>query len=41
MTSHQRILTPALPLFLRYGVQSMTMDDTAAHLGTSKKTVYK
>lgn len=37
----ERILTGALELFLQYGIKSITMDDIAAHLSVSKKTIYQ
>ena len=37
----ERILQKAHELFLRYGVRSVSMDDIAAQLGMSKKTVYQ
>jgi AcrR family transcriptional regulator len=36
-----RILVEAEVLFFRYGVKSITMDEIAAHLGISKKTIYQ
>lgn len=36
-----RILDRVLPMFLREGVRSVTMDDVAASLKISKKTLYK
>ena len=41
MHPRQHILTAALPLFLRHGARSVTMDDIAANLHISKKTIYK
>lgn len=35
-----RILQGAQELFFRQGTKSVTMDDIAAHLGMSKKTIY-
>ncbi|PWT89532.1 MAG: TetR/AcrR family transcriptional regulator [Acidobacteria bacterium] len=37
----ERILEKAHELFMRYGVRSVSMDDIAAHLGMSKKTLYQ
>ncbi|REJ81413.1 MAG: TetR/AcrR family transcriptional regulator [Bacteroidetes bacterium] len=37
----ERILNAARELFFRHGVNSVTMDDIAAKLGMSKKTIYK
>jgi len=37
----ERILLKAHELFMRYGVRSVSMDDIAAQLGMSKKTVYQ
>ncbi|HEY1870083.1 MAG TPA: TetR/AcrR family transcriptional regulator [Chitinophagaceae bacterium] len=37
----ERILQKAHELFMRYGVRSVSMDDIAAQLGMSKKTVYQ
>ncbi|MFM9027735.1 MAG: helix-turn-helix domain-containing protein [Bacteroidota bacterium] len=36
-----RILDGARELFFRHGMRSVTMDDIAAHLGISKKTIYQ
>jgi AcrR family transcriptional regulator len=36
----KHILDRILPLFLRYGTRSLTMDDIARELGVSKKTLY-
>lgn len=41
MDQKQKIFCQAEELFLRYGVKSVTMDDLAAHLGVSKKTLYQ
>ena len=41
MHTKQDIAIAALPLFLRYGAKSVTMDDVAASLHISKKTIYK
>jgi AcrR family transcriptional regulator len=38
--TRQRILEKAQELFFRYGIKSVTMDDVAAALGMSKKTIY-
>ncbi len=37
----ERILTGSLELCLRYGIKSVTMDDIAANLSISKKTIYQ
>src|SRR5215467_6874516 len=37
----ERITEKAHELFMRYGVRSVSMDDIAAQLGMSKKTVYQ
>src|SRR5579859_7399313 len=37
----ERILTKAAELFMRYGIRSITMDEIAAQLGISKKTIYQ
>jgi AcrR family transcriptional regulator len=37
----QRILLKSHDLFMRYGVRSVSMDEIAAHLGISKKTIYQ
>ena len=36
-----RILIKAAELFMRYGIRSITMDEIAAQLGISKKTIYQ
>jgi AcrR family transcriptional regulator len=36
-----RILGKAKELFMRYGIRSITMDEIAAQLGISKKTIYQ
>ena len=36
-----RILTRAEEMFLRFGYSKVTMDEIAANLGMSKKTLYK
>ncbi|HVT86259.1 MAG TPA: TetR/AcrR family transcriptional regulator [Chitinophagaceae bacterium] len=41
MEVKDRIQTKAHELFLRYGIRSVSMDDIAAQLGMSKKTVYQ
>ena len=41
METKDRILTHASALFLRNGIKSVSMDDIAADLGMSKKTLYK
>lgn len=40
MELEQQILTKTRELFFKYGVKSITMDDIAANLGMSKKTIY-
>ncbi|HVM86589.1 MAG TPA: TetR/AcrR family transcriptional regulator [Puia sp.] len=37
----ERILEKATDLFMRYGIRSITMDEIAAQLGISKKTIYQ
>jgi TetR/AcrR family transcriptional regulator, cholesterol catabolism regulator len=37
----KNILKRCEPLFLRYGIKSVTMDDIARELGISKKTLYQ
>ncbi len=39
--SKGRILEKAADLFMRYGIRSITMDEIAAQLGISKKTIYQ
>jgi AcrR family transcriptional regulator len=39
--SKKNILKRCEPLFLRYGIKSVTMDDIARELGISKKTLYQ
>jgi AcrR family transcriptional regulator len=41
MDAKDRILTKAAELFMRYGIRSITMDEIAAQLGISKKTIYQ
>lgn len=41
METQERILQKAHELFLRYGIRSVSMDEMAAHLGISKKTIYQ
>jgi len=41
MEAKDRILVKAHDLFNRYGVRSVSMDDIAAQLGMSKKTLYQ
>lgn len=36
----ERIITEATAIFWMYGIRSVTMDDMAARLGVSKKTLY-
>src|SRR5512141_1922161 len=40
MEAKERILVKANELFNRYGIRSVSMDDIAAHLSMSKKTLY-
>ncbi len=35
------ILNQVFPLYRRYGIKSVTMDDASKHLGISKKTLYE
>ena len=37
----ETILNKAMEMFLAYGFKSVTMDDIAAQLGISKKTIYQ
>lgn len=41
MEIKDRILLTAVELFMRHGIRSVSMDDIAAQLGMSKKTLYK
>jgi AcrR family transcriptional regulator len=41
MENKERILEKATDLFMRYGIRSITMDEIAAQLGISKKTIYQ
>jgi TetR/AcrR family transcriptional regulator, cholesterol catabolism regulator len=41
MDTKQRILLKAHELFFKYGIRSVSMDDIAAQLGMSKKTLYQ
>jgi AcrR family transcriptional regulator len=41
METKERILLKAHDLFNRYGIRSVSMDDIAAQLGMSKKTLYQ
>ena len=41
MEAKERILGKAHELFHRYGIRSVSMDDIAAQLGMSKKTLYQ
>lgn len=41
MEHKERILEKATDLFKRYGIRSITMDEIAAQLGISKKTIYQ
>lgn len=41
MDAKERILVKAHELFNRYGIRSVSMDDIAAQLGMSKKTLYQ
>ena len=41
MEHKERILAKATDLFMQYGIRSITMDEIAAQLGISKKTIYQ
>lgn len=41
MENKDRILEKAHDLFMMYGIRSITMDEIAAQLGISKKTIYQ
>src|SRR5205809_6254047 len=41
LMTKERITEKAHELFMRYGVRSVSMDDIAAQLGMSKKTLYQ
>jgi TetR/AcrR family transcriptional regulator, cholesterol catabolism regulator len=41
MDNKERIQAKADELFMRYGIRSISMDDIAAHLAMSKKTLYQ
>lgn len=41
MELHERIIEEATQQFFRYGIRNVTMDDIAASLGISKRTVYE
>jgi TetR/AcrR family transcriptional regulator, cholesterol catabolism regulator len=41
MEPKDRIREKATELFIRYGIRSVSMDDIAAQLGMSKKTIYQ
>ncbi len=41
MDRRKTILNQVFPLYQRYGIKSVTMDDVAKHLGISKKTLYE
>ncbi|MBC7848884.1 MAG: TetR/AcrR family transcriptional regulator [Chitinophagaceae bacterium] len=41
MEPRERIQVKANELFMRYGIRSVSMDDIAAQLGMSKKTIYQ
>jgi AcrR family transcriptional regulator len=41
METRDRIQITAAELFMRYGIRSISMDDIAAKLGMSKKTIYQ
>lgn len=41
MEHKERILEKATDLFMKYGIRSITMDEIAAQLGISKKTIYQ
>jgi AcrR family transcriptional regulator len=41
METQERIVNKAHELFMRYGIRSVSMNEIAAHLGISKKTIYQ
>jgi AcrR family transcriptional regulator len=41
MEIHERIITEAFTLFMKFGVRSVTMDQISGHLGISKRTLYE
>ena len=41
METKERIVKKAHELFMLYGIRSVSMDEIAAHLGISKKTIYQ
>jgi AcrR family transcriptional regulator len=41
MEAKERIVNKAHELFMLYGIRSVSMDEIAAHLGMSKKTIYQ
>ena len=41
LTTEDRIIMEAGDLFFRHGIRSITMDDIAAQMGISKKTIYQ
>jgi len=41
MDPRERIQLKSTELFMRLGIRSVSMDDIAAHLGMSKKTIYQ
>lgn len=41
MEVKERIINGALNQFCQYGVRTVTMDDLAAHIGVSKRTIYE
>lgn len=41
METQERIVTKAHELYMRYGIRSVSMDEIAAQLGMSKKTIYQ
>lgn len=41
MEAKERILHKAEEMFMRFGIRSVSMDDIAAELGMSKKTIYQ
>ncbi len=41
MEGRERILEKAASLFMQYGIRSITMDEIAAQLAISKKTIYQ
>jgi TetR/AcrR family transcriptional regulator, cholesterol catabolism regulator len=41
METQERILHKSHELYMKYGIRSVSMDEIAAHLGISKKTIYQ